>query len=116
MSGWVGVDFDGTLCAMNGTPVPKMVERIKRFLAQGVEVRIVTARVNSRMTFEHQYSHRSYIQIWCDRHLGQVLEVQAEKDYDMIILYDDRAIAVQTDTGECRGWNPILEVEVGQDT
>ena len=112
MSGWVGVDFDGTLCAMDGKPVPKMVERIKRFLAQGVEVRIVTARVNSRMTFEHRNNHTTYIKLWCAQHLSQALEVQAEKDYDMVILYDDRAIAVQTDTGECRGWNQMLEVEV----
>ena len=34
--GWIGVDLD-----------PAMVERVKRWLAEGRDVRILTARVNS---------------------------------------------------------------------
>lgn len=112
MSGWIGVDFDGTLCAASGQPIPKMIERVKKFLAQGIEVRIVTARVNSKMTFEHKHNHCDYIMRWCLQHIGKTLPIQAEKDYDMVVLYDDRAIAVETDTGECRGWNKELLVEV----
>lgn len=53
MSGWIGVDFDGTLAKYGkyvspthcGEPVPAMVARVKRWLADGREVRIFTARV-----------------------------------------------------------------------
>jgi len=87
-----------------------MVERVKRFLAQGVEVRIVTARVNSRMTFEHRHAHTGIIKQWCIQHIGAELPVQAEKDYDMVLLYDDRCVSVQTDTGEVKGWLENVEV------
>lgn len=88
-----------------------MVERVKQFLAQGVECRIVTARVNSRMPFEHRHAHTGLIKQWCILHLGAELQVQAEKDYEMVLLYDDRAVAVQTDTGAVKGWMENVEVD-----
>ena len=49
--GWIGVDLDGTLAFYQGwnegkigDPVPVMLARVKGWLAEGVEVRIVTAR------------------------------------------------------------------------
>lgn len=57
MSGWIGVDLDGTLAMYDGfkgpehigDPVPKMLERVKKWLAEGREVRIFTARVGCRI-------------------------------------------------------------------
>ena len=51
-SGWIGVDFDGTLAEYHGyigpkrygDPIPAMMERVKEWLAAGVKVKIVTAR------------------------------------------------------------------------
>jgi hypothetical protein len=55
--GWIGVDLDGTLAYYDpeadfdpekvGPPVPKMVARVKRWLAEGKTVKILTARVAS---------------------------------------------------------------------
>lgn len=52
--GWIGVDLDGTLAHYDewrgvshvGEPVPLMLERVRRWLGEGREVRILTARVS----------------------------------------------------------------------
>lgn len=114
---WIGVDFDGTLATYDrsqgtalGTPIPLMVSRVKNWLAQGTEVRIMTARVSSRnqtMRLEQgedmweAESHRRAIEEWCERHLGQKLVVTAEKDFQMAELWDDRAVTVEMNTGRC---------------
>lgn len=46
---WIGVDFDGTLAEYyedrhGGSPVPAMVERVRYWIRQGIEVRLFTAR------------------------------------------------------------------------
>lgn len=51
-NGWVGIDMDGTLVTYDkvfeptqfGEPIMEMVERVRRWLAEGLEVRIFTAR------------------------------------------------------------------------
>lgn len=101
MSGWIGVDLDGTLAEYHGwssledigNPIPRMQERVKQWLAEGKEVRIFTARANVP-------SNILYIEEWCTKHLGQTLKVTATKDLDMMVLYDDRAIQVIRNTGE----------------
>ena len=53
-NGWIGVDLDGTLAYYDqwrgalhiGEPIPLMLERVKRWLDEGKDVRIFTARVN----------------------------------------------------------------------
>ncbi len=51
MSGkWIGVDFDHTLCRDDGSPVEVMVDRVKRWLAQGLTVKIFTARLKHDFT------------------------------------------------------------------
>ena len=51
-SGWIGVDLDGTLAqyggwngGLIGDPVPLMLQRVKEWIADGKDVRIMTARV-----------------------------------------------------------------------
>jgi hypothetical protein len=105
--GWIGVDFDGTLALHPdperpwpacGRPVQKMVDRVKAWLAEGEEVRIVTARVcrdNVSRTF-----HRKQIEEWCRDQFGRELTVTSEKDFEMKELWDDRAKQVVSNTGE----------------
>lgn len=116
-NGWYGVDLDGTLAEYHGNheeigpPVPAMLERVKGWLAEGRNVRIVTARVSgldsSRGAPEawdartlHIARQRVLIERWCQEHLGQVIPIQCHKDYAMIALYDDRAVQVLPNRGE----------------
>lgn len=104
MNGWIGVDLDGTLAYYDGwrgpghigEPVPAMLERVKRWLAEGQEVRIFTARITSR---DGYWVARAAIAVWCREHLGTELRITAVKDFDMIELWDDRAITVEQNTG-----------------
>lgn len=125
MSGWIGVDLDGTLAhyehfvAPNviGASIPLMVERVKNWLAEGQQVKIFTARVYPYAIDKDQRSEncriKSYceqwvasygaykaIQNWCEMHIGQTLEVTCAKDYHMYLLYDDRAVQVIPNTGK----------------
>ena len=77
-----------------------MVERVKEWLAEGLEVRIFTARVCEPATANHQ---RFLIANWCMKHLGVTLPITHEKDYDMEVLFDDRARQVETNTGRIIG-------------
>lgn len=102
---WIGVDLDGTLAHYEGwnggaigEPIPLMVERVKAWLAEGKEVRIFTARVNP---FPGECSHqRSLIHAWCEKHIGERLKITCMKDFEMVELWDDRAIQVIKNTGE----------------
>lgn len=110
MNGWIGVDLDGTLAEYNGwvspthigAPIPKMVERIKAWLAAGREVRIFTARVyaGGRVDEQELMSVRGAIERWCWEHIGRKLPITCTKDYGMIELWDDRAVQVIPNTGE----------------
>lgn len=115
MTGWIGVDLDGTLASYSGwksetqigEPVPAMVAKVKRALALGWEVRIMTARVSTRDP-EELHAVRSAILTWCIQHLGVGLEVTCVKDYAMVELWDDRAVQVTPNTGEFVGASRIL--------
>lgn len=99
--GWIGVDFDGTLAEYHGwkgdkhlgDPIAPMVDRVRRWLADGREVRIVTAR------FHNGPEAIKAIKTWCVEHLGTALEVTATKDFQMVELWDDRAVQVEKNTG-----------------
>lgn len=127
--GWIGVDFDGTLAEYGtwvasdhcGKPIAPMVERVKRWLADGWEVRIFTARMfpiarcirpeEPPATYRVHVEGRcrdateavDAIRDWCREHIGQVLPVTCVKDFGMVELYDDRAVQVRPNTGELVG-------------
>ena len=100
--GWIGVDLDNTLANGQhwkghehvGEPIKPMVDRVKRWLAAGKDVRIFTAR-----------DAKSYpaIRKWCMKHLGKTLKITNQKDKYMTELYDDRAVGVETNTGRLIG-------------
>lgn len=103
MSGWVGVDLDGTLAhytgwkgvAHIGEPIAPMVERVKTWLAEGKEVRIFTARA-----WRAEEDAIAAINAWSEKYIGQQLPITCEKDYGMIELWDDRAVRVKMNMGE----------------
>ncbi|MGL5936174.1 MAG: hypothetical protein ACRCZI_11210 [Cetobacterium sp.] len=108
--GWIGVDLDGTLARYDGwrgaehigEPVEPMVRQVGVWLADGVQVKIFTARVSSDGSAARDLDAakaRIAISAWCEKHLGVALPITNIKDYAMIELWDDRAIQVQKNTG-----------------
>lgn len=108
-SGWIGVDLDGTLAHYDGwkdgeigDPVAPMVERVKKWLDEGVTVKIFTARVAfvDGIGADFAGMQRELIEQWCEKHIGQRLDVTCKKDFAMIELWDDRCVQVVMNTGE----------------
>jgi len=127
---WIGVDFDGTLATYGtwagaehcGEPIALMVERVKRWRAEGREVRIFTARMypfaacirpDDAFGYRPGYTDRhreamqaiEAIRAWCRRHIGEVLPITNVKDYGMVELWDDRAVQVRANTGMPVGYS-----------
>jgi hypothetical protein len=102
--GWIGVDFDGTLAtfvdrgAVLGPPIPPMVYRVQLWLRNGYDVRIFTSRV-SHKDQEKRKAVVEALEAWCKKHIGKVLPITNEKDFNMIELWDDKAITVIRNTG-----------------
>lgn len=102
---WVGFDLDGTIAFDDagaawgppGPPIPAMVARVKAHLADGHEVRIFTARVSQVEDLVPAIV--ADIEAWCLAHLGQVLPITCQKDPSMWVIYDDRAVQVEKNTG-----------------
>jgi hypothetical protein len=109
-TGWVGVDLDRTLAHYDrwqghthiGEPVPAMLDRVKKWLSEGQDVRIFTARVSHDGT-EKRYAEASEalvaVEQWCLKHLGKILPVTCIKDYNCIEIWDDRAVQVIPNAG-----------------
>jgi hypothetical protein len=118
--GWIGVDLDGTLAYYDkwrgidhiGAPVAKMMRRVRKWLADGREVRIMTARVHPfpgvitpghampvHEGMEECFQAACAIAEWCRQHVGEVLPITCMKDMGMIELWDDRAVQVTKNTG-----------------
>ncbi len=113
MADWIGVDFDGTLAYYEpgtfqpfvfGDPIMPMVERVKRWLAEGYEVRVFTARVAQPGRLVRGLIEKA-LKAWCLTHIGQELEITNEKDMDMLEFWDDRAVQVKMNTGEPVGYS-----------
>ncbi len=98
---WIGFDLDGTLAVWKsgqniltiGKPIPKMVARLKRYIGQGHRVKIFTARADRKEQVK-------LIKTWLKDNGLPDLEVTNVKDFMMVKLYDDRAVAVEANTGK----------------
>ena len=105
---WYGFDLDGTLAyyppsvGYIGEPIFKMVEKLKEHLRSGDSIRIVTARVCSMYPERDKQANRSRIDAWCIFYFGQTFPITAEKDYDMVRLYDERAVEIVHNLGITR--------------
>lgn len=105
MSGWIGVDLDGTLAYYDSwkgiehidDPIPEMLIRVKEWLSRGKTVKIFTARVSVPEPTKSEVI--GYIQDWCQEYGLPRLEVTNVKDFGMIELWDDRAVGVVPNTG-----------------
>ena len=113
--GWIGVDLDRTLAHEEGftdlltigDPIPEMVAKVKRAMEEGYEVRIFTARVSHpdpQLTQQVTVA----IQDWCYKNLGVRLRVTNCKDFDMLEMWDDRAVQVEQNTGEFVGESALI--------
>jgi hypothetical protein len=107
-SGWIGVDLDGTLAEYHGwsgmgnigKPVPLMLERVKKWLQEGITVKIMTARAGIP-------EEVPYIKKWLKEIGLPELEVTDKKDFGMIELWDDRCRQVVMNTGELVVGEPL---------
>lgn len=111
--GWIGIDLDSTLAhyaagqwPQIGLPVQPMLDFVKDLIDNGHDVRIMTARVGGLFKpdadpYERQDAReqKARVEEWCEKHIGKKLVVTAVKDYDMALLYDDRAVTVEANTG-----------------
>lgn len=108
--GWIGVDLDGTLAQYDGwkgpmhigRPVANMVTLVRGLLADKQLVKVFTARVSAEGL--EADDARAAIQNWLEVECGLPrLEVTCVKDFGMIILYDDRCVRVEKNTGRLIG-------------
>jgi hypothetical protein len=104
-SPWIGVDLDGTLAhdlgnkrenkglEKIGSPIMPMLNRLRKWIAEGKTVKIFTARASSP---------RQVVMIkkWLASYGLPDLEVTNVKDLRMIELWDDRCVQVMTNSGE----------------
>jgi hypothetical protein len=122
---WIGVDLDGTLATFHrwrgldhiGKPVPVMMARVQYWLEDGYQVKIVTARASIKEGI-------SPVKAWLAKHGLPDLEVVSGKDFDMIELWDDRAVQVLPNCGKAvlrpaiigRPQAPLMENEICGET
>ena len=117
----IAVDLDGCLATYHGwkngeigDPVPAMLDRVKDWISRGYHVCIFTARVgvapglrsiesNSEASEDFCTEQKRLIEAWCLEHLGVVLPVTATKTFDIVEIWDDRAVAVEPNTGRILG-------------
>ena len=98
--GWIGVDLDGTLAhydgwygpAHIGEPIEPMIDRVRSWLEEGVEVRIFTARASVP-------EYVPFVKKWLEQNGLPPLTVTNQKDFDMISLWDDRCVEVECNMG-----------------
>lgn len=99
--GWIGVDLDGTLAEYAGwkgpdsigKPVPAMMGRVKRWISEGKEVKIFTARACIPEQIQP-------VKDWLVANGLPDLEITNVKDFGMLELWDDRCVTVKINTGE----------------
>lgn len=99
---WIGVDLDGTLARQHsetqdpdkiGEPVEPMMERVRKWIADGQTVKIFTARASVPRQI-------ALVKEWLRAHDLPDLEVTNVKDFKMLELWDDRAVQVGRNSGQ----------------
>lgn len=120
--GYIAVDFDGTLATYTGwstqgpnlgTPIPAMVERVKRWLAAGEDVRIFTARASA--SNPRLETDTAAIKEWCSVHLGRELPITNAKEFTCKEIWDDVSVSVEPGSGwrttSTKGSDPLSPEE-----
>jgi len=96
-NGWIGVDLDGTMAQYDGfkgddhvgEPIQPMIDRVKKWIEEGKDVRIFTAR-----------NPHPAIRKFSKENFGKILPITNLKDRHMQALYDDRAVGIRRNEGE----------------
>lgn len=111
MGGWIGVDLDGTLAHYEGwdggkigAAIPAMLERVRRWVNNGAEVRVMTARGRDP-------EQVALVRSWLDSYLLPGVGITDSKDFSMIELWDDRCVAVERNTGRVLGGKSYFDAE-----
>lgn len=99
--GHIAVDLDGTLASFNGwhgpehigLPVPVMLERVKQWLKNGIEVKIFTARACIP-------EYVPYVKQWLKDNGLPDLEVTNKKDFSTLEIWDDIAVGIIPNSGK----------------
>ena len=94
--GWIGIDLDGTLAYYDGfkgdehvgEPIEPMVKQVRKWIREGRDVRLFTAR-----------KPHPAIRKWMREHLGALIPITAVKDPDCQAIFDDRAVGVKRNEG-----------------
>jgi hypothetical protein len=101
---WIGFDIDGTIAydkggawGKPGPPIPEMVALVRAYRAQGHDVRLFTARISCTPDLLEEVVRD--LEAWSLEHLGEVLPITCQKDLSMWLLYDDRVVQVEKNTG-----------------
>lgn len=102
--GWVGFDLDGTLAVYDrwrgiehvGAPIKPIVAILREMVAEGRPVKIFTARVADEKSAPEV---RRHVWAWLEKQGLPPIEITNIKDFQMISLYDDRAIQVVPNEG-----------------
>jgi hypothetical protein len=98
--GAIYVDFDGTLATYHGwkgptktgAPVRRMVARVRRWTGRDQKVKIFTARADDPKAV-------TAIKKWLKDNELPELEITNVKGRDCVEFWDDRAVAVEKNTG-----------------
>lgn len=109
-SPWTGFDLDGTLAEYHGwqgvehigPPIEPVCALLRQKVEAGEHVRIFTARVSEPDPVQLAAALLA-IHEWCQGVFGFVIPVTNVKDYGMRVLYDDRSIQVEHNTGRLVG-------------
>jgi len=113
---WIGFDLDGTLAKYDGwkgidrigEPVPAMLILAYALHRFGHKIKIFTARVAPRDGDDGSKA-RKFVEKWCKEFLGFIPEITHVKDASMVALLDDRACAVEQNTGKILGgWSDFI--------
>jgi hypothetical protein len=108
------VDLDGTLAYYDGPsggevgrPIQCMVERVRSVLDNGGNVKIFTARAaegDPMYTEEERQLRLQKIEEWCLKTFGKKIEITATKTQYATEIWDDRAVAVESNTGRMKSF------------
>ena len=118
-TGWIAVDLDGVLANYDeggnnggkiGAPISAMIDLVKKWVADGQDVRIFTSRAGD-------VGKLAEVKTWLNNNGLAGLKVTNVKDSGMAYLIDDKAIGVFRNTGKfcasCLERHAGLEAEVG---
>lgn len=96
------IDFDGTTATQKdgyqreiGEPIMPMIDRINKWIKQGHNITIFTARAENM-----NISEKLDIEMFCVKYFGRVLPITAIKHHECDLYIDDKAIRVERNTGK----------------